>query len=253
MILSAIPKTLRIWVIVISFALLSAAAMQDPSAKQTGPDEQKGWPDPLLPKVSFVFDHAEITPSHFEIVVDSLGKGSYSSRSDPGGDSSRTASLSTEAAKGEDLGVTFTLSSSTNDRIFALAKSTNYFDGNFDYTKSKIAFTGKKTLSYIDSKHATSATFNWSENAAIEELGTIFLGISSTLETGARLQHLIHHDKLGLNAELSKLEQSTQNRQMREIYLIADVLQRIASDSSVMMVARRRAERLLQHSGGGRP
>lgn len=203
--------------------------------------EPANGPDPELPRVSFVFEHPEVAPNHFEIVVDSTGRGSYSSHSELKAESTESSAL-----KNEDLERTFSLSAKTRDRIFNLAKTSRYFDGDFDYTKSRVAFTGKKTLSYTDKKQARSTTFNWSENSAVEELGGIFLGISSTLESGWRLEQLLQHEKLALNAELARLEQSYKNSQTKEMQLIAEVLQRIANDPTVMVVARRRAERLLQ-------
>jgi hypothetical protein len=202
-----------------------------------------GGPDSSLPHISLVFEHPQVSPNHFEIVVDSAGNGSYSSHSEVNADATDGNALGNQ-----DLERTIALSPATRDRIFELAKAARYFNGEFDYTKSRVAFTGKKTLSYKDAKLAHSTTYNWSENQAIEELDTIFLGISSTLETGWRLQRQLQHEKLALNSELASLEQSTKRSKGRELQLIADVLQQIAGDGSVMGVARRRAERLLQQA-----
>jgi hypothetical protein len=223
---------------------LASSQNHEANSVPSPPTAQSDGPDQELPTVTFVYDHPEVAPNHFEITVDRSGKGSYVSHSDPKPDDGESARL-----KDEDLQRTFSLSQRTLERIFDLAKTARYFDGEFDYTKSKIAFTGKKTLSYKDKKRGTSTTFNWSENQAIDELGSIFLGISSTLESGARLEHMLQHEKLALNSELASLEQSAKNRQTREIQLIAPVLQRIAAEDSVMTVARRRAERLLAGAG----
>ena len=203
--------------------------------------QRVAWPDPSLPRISMVFHHPEVAPNHFEIVVDSAGNGSYLSHSD-------VKSEATSGLENGDLERAITLTPATRDRIFELSKTARYFDGDFDYTKSRIAFSGKRTLSYIDKERAHSATFTWSENQAIEELDGIFLGISSTMETGWKLEKQLQHEKLALNGELSRLEQSTKNAKMRELQLIAAVLQQIASDESVMVVARRRAERLLKQA-----
>jgi hypothetical protein len=205
---------------------------------------QSSGPDQQLPTITFVFDHPQVAPNHFEMVVDRSGKGSYVSHSDPKPEDYESGRL-----KDEDLQRTFIVSPRTLDRIFDLAKAARYFDGEFDYTKSKIAFTGKKRLIYKDKMRSGSTTFNWSENQAIDELQNIFLGMSSTLESGARLEHMLQHEKLALNSELASLEQSAKNRQTREIQMIAPVLQQIAGDDSVMVVARRRAERLLASAG----
>ena len=150
--------------------------------EQSKSQPQASSPDEPLPRVSFVFDHPQVPPNHFEIIVDSLGRGSYASHSEV-----KAEDPDAGAQKNEDLQRTFTLSPNTRDRIFELARATRYFNGSFDYTKSRVAFTGKKTLSYIHKEQAQTTTFNWSENHSIEELSAIFLGISLTLESGARL------------------------------------------------------------------
>jgi|SRR5579864_1148067 len=236
-------RFIGLWILV-AVACTSWSQNSEPSdipstaAGQSGPNKE-------LPTVSFIFDHPEVAPNHFEIVLDRSGKGSYASHSDPKSEDAEDTAL-----KDEDLQRTFTVSQRTLERIFELTKAARYFDGDFDYTKSKIAFTGKKTLSYKDKQRSSSTTFNWSENQAIDELQNIFLGLSSTLESGARMEHMLKHEKLALNGELASLELAARNRQTREIQMIAPVLQQIAADESVMVVARRRAERLLAGAGG---
>ena len=152
---------------ILGICLLSlvATGTAQQNASQSGTTEAQAAskaPDSSLPRVSMVFDHPEVAPNHFEIVVDSTGNASYISHSESKPDSLDATSLSNR-----DFERTFTLSSSTRDRIFQLAKAARYFNGDFDFTKSRIAFTGKKTLSYQDSMQAHSTTFNWSENPAI--------------------------------------------------------------------------------------
>ena len=53
-------------------------------------------------------------------------------------------------------------------------------------------------------------------------------------------------DKLGLNQELSGMEQAAHSGQLRELQIIAPVLQQIASNSGYMNIARERARNLLQ-------
>ena len=218
-------------------SLQTAATAGPATAQSSGPDQ---------PRITFVFDHPQLSPNHFEILVDRSGKGSYVSHSEPNADTSEALSA---RVRDEDLQRTILLSQRTTERIFELAKAARYFNGEFDYTKTKIAFTGKKTLSYKDNKRSFSTTFNWSEDRAVDELQGIFLGISSTLESGARLEHMLQHEKLALNSELASLEQATKNRQTAELQLIAAVLKQIAADDSVMVLARRRAERLLAAAG----
>lgn len=185
--------------------------------------------------VRFTFDHDQVEVPHFSFEVDSRGRSKYKSLGKP------DSNGETETLEKE-----FTLSEKTRDHIFELAKKTDYFKGNFDYTKSKIAFSGKKTLSYSDGNRTGTTTVNWSENPAITELNSIFQGISSTVEAEPRLKRLRRYDKLGLNAELAALEGQAQSGWLKEISLIEDVLRDIAQDGTIMGLARKRAEHLLQ-------
>jgi hypothetical protein len=189
-----------------------------------------------LPKVHFAFDHDAMEVPHYEIDVDADGHAIYKSSGKPDAQSGEV----------ETLNKNFNLSPATRTRIFELAKQADYFNRSFDYTKNKVAFTGKKTLSYSDKTRNGSTTFNWSENKPITELAGIFQGISATLEAEPRLRRLRRFDKLGLNAELAQLEQLANSGFLAEIGLIGDCLREIANDSAVMGMARKRAEHLLQ-------
>src|SRR5436309_2131402 len=101
------------------------SAPGDASSTQT---TRSSAPDQELPNITFVFDHPELAPNHFEIVVDRMGKGSYVSHSDPKPEDAENARL-----KDEDLQRTFLLSRRTLERVFDLAKTARYFDGEFDY------------------------------------------------------------------------------------------------------------------------
>jgi len=201
---------------------------------------QNMGPDSAAPasaaKIRFAFDYDKLELTHYDFEVAENCQGTYTSRSKPDPQSLEVETLNREIK----------LSPATCTRIFDLAKSANYFSGNFDYTKNKIAFTGKKTLSYSDPARNGSTSFNWSENPAINELAETFQGISTTLEAEPRLRRLRRFDKLGLNAELAKLEQQADSGWLKEIGLISDLLQEIAQDKAIMGLARHRAERLLQ-------
>ena len=88
------------------------------------------------------------------------------------------------------------MSDVTRTRIFSLAKQAHYFKGNFAYTKGRVADTGTKTLTYSEGPadsfdqptagvHNTT-TYNYSEDPAIQQLTSIFEGISETMELGRR-------------------------------------------------------------------
>src|SRR5206468_3591533 len=115
--------------------------------------------------------------------------------------------------KGQDRGSSeegiqrdFTLSAATRGRLFELIKATNNLVGNFDYTKHRLAFSGTKTISYTDANGTNTTKYGWSENENVMKLTELLEGISGTLEEEPVLERLRRFDKLGLNAELGKME-----------------------------------------------
>ena len=198
--------------------------------------------NPGSPTITFDLFWEAATPQNYTITVDSLGKTRYASRS-PARPEDKAL------PNDEDYQIEFTLSPATRDRLFGLAKEANYFHGDFNYKQHAIANTGKKTLSYADPARNFTTIYNWSENKAIEEITSIFRGISNTLQHGRRLQFMRRFDKLGLEKELKGMEDLAQNHNLAELQAIATTLQNIANDSSVLNVARQRARRLLAQAG----
>jgi hypothetical protein len=207
---------------------------------------QNAFPTSATPatiaKIHFAFDHDAMETPHYEFDVDADGRAFYKSSGKPDGQSGEVETLSKE----------FKLSPATRSRIFELAKAADYFNGSFDYTKNKVAFSGKKTLSYSDPSRNGTTSFNWTENKAVTELTGIFQGISTTLEAEPQLRRLRRFDKLGLNDELAKLEQMADSGYLKEIGLIGDILREISQDGAIMGMARHRAEHLLQIAGSQR-
>lgn len=194
-----------------------------------------------LPRIQFVFDHPDMPVAHYEIELSSDGAAHYESKS-------RGQEKGTFE---EGLSRDFVVSAKTRDRIFALAKSANDLDGAFDFTKHKIAFTGNKTITLADSQGIHTAKLVWSENQQVMALVELFQGISGTLEEEPVLQRLRKFDRLGLNAELAKMEKLAESGWLRELNLISGVLKEIASDQQIMGLARKRAERLLKLAAPG--
>ena len=212
---------------ILLFTLLLALS----AAAQT-PKLEPGAGAPVIPTVTFVRDWPAAHPQHLSITVDSAGRAAYTAVDDT-------------TQEGEPYLSKFTVSRRLRERIFADAKSLNYFQGQFDFTGHKIASTGAKTLSYADPERHFQTTYNWSENSELMALTGLFLGISNTLEGGRRLEYLHRFDRLGLNGELKDLEALAKEHSLPEVHLIEPVLRQIADDPAVMELARGRARHLL--------
>jgi hypothetical protein len=188
------------------------------------------------PKVTFTLDWPEADPARYVLTIGSNGAALYEST---GGSKSA----------GQPYSMKFTVSEATRARVFDTAKALDYFNRNFEYKKGKIAFTGKKTLSYADAERKFETTYNWSDNPALRKLTELLQGISTTAEFGRSLGYLRRYDKLGLNAELKRMDELAAGGHLAELQVLSAELEQIAGDSSVMEIARQKARRLLQRAG----
>jgi hypothetical protein len=218
--------------------VLFAALVLTLSCSAQNPDPVE---NPAIPTVTFNVLWEAATPQLYTITARSTGSAHYVS-----GNPVRKSVDPAQAAD-PDYTLEFTLSSPGAAKVFTLATQAGYFDGDFDY-KKRVANTGAKTLAYADLKRHFQTTYNWSENAAIDQLTSYFQGVSSTIEHGRKLQFLHRYDKLGLEAHLKGMEDEAQRHYLAELQIIAPTLESIASDSSVLNIARQRARRLLQRA-----
>ena len=218
-----------------------AVFAQQPPGADLLPD--KPVHNPQTPTVTFQFEFSGANPSHYALSVDSTGRAAYTSTSPQDTNSSYTAPG--KQATDEPYATKVTLSPGTTQQIFDLAKRLSYFDGKFDYTKSRIANTGAKTLIYADPNRHFETTFNYSTNQDAMELARLFQNLSSTLEFGLRLDHDMRHQKLALEDELRQLQDAASHNNAAEIGLLKPMLQKIANDTSILHIARRRAQELL--------
>jgi hypothetical protein len=195
-----------------------------------------------VPTVTFTLDWPEAEPAHYVLTIDSSGAAAYQST---GGSKSG----------GQPYSIKFTVSEGARSRVFDTARSLDYFSRDFEYKKGKIAFTGKKTLAYADAERKSETSYNWSDNSALRKLTELLQGISTTLEFGRSLGYMRRYDKLGLNAELKRMDELAAGGHLAELQVLSPELEQIAGDASVMEIARQKARKLLQraNASGSRP
>jgi hypothetical protein len=218
--------------------LLMASVLVSAQAPELEPNHPQ---HPRVPTVTFSFHWPSIQPHDYVISVDSSGDAAYQSwMAEP---------TAEQSINGDPYMVKFTVSAATRDRMFVLARQLNYFNGDFEFHKHRVAWTGDKTLAYADPDKQYQTTYNWSENPGIEQLTELFQGISATIESGRRLERLYHFDPLGLDEELKNLERLVLDHRAVELQVIEPTLQKIADDYRVMNIARQRARHVLQIAG----
>ena len=233
--MSALHRLLFV-VLLGSFAF-SAVAQDEPRLDPKDPSYHP-------PVATVIFDLAfpGASPSHYTVAVNADSKAAYQSN---GGETSPATGQST----GDPNIVAFTMSEAARAHVFELAKKLSYFSGNYDYTRSRIANTGVKTLVFADSSRHNAATYNYSQNQDIQELTRFFQSVSATMEFGRRLEHDVRFDKLDLPKQLQQMLGEAQDKQLGELQAVVPVLQKISGDPSIMRIARVNADRLLAMAG----
>jgi len=196
-------------------------------------------PEAAAPIVlTFTVDFPSSQPEHYSIRVPSDRLAHYQSSGRFSADSDET----------DNFDLDFPLSPETCQKIYALAAKAGYFQKDVDSRHKGLAFTGKKTLSYKDSKHSAESTYNYSSIPAVQELTGLLQSLSATLEFGHRLDYDRRYQKLALDEELKRMEDMARSNQLVEPAAIQPVLDQIIADPSILNVTRARAQRLLEHS-----
>ncbi|HWC16590.1 MAG TPA: hypothetical protein VG498_06230 [Terriglobales bacterium] len=198
-------------------------------------------------------------PAEFSIVIHRNGQAEYVSQDKnltetqehnaPVESNAEQKTQSQDAASQDAFKKEFQVSDPVLQKVFSLAEKVNFFDGQFDFTKHAIAQTGRKTLSYGDANRHSSTTYNYSEDLSIQELTSVFQGISTTIEGGRKLDFDRRFDKLSLDRDLKALEEQSNEGRLYEVQAIAPTLQRVAADRTVLHIAQQRAERILKKAG----
>ena len=188
--------------------------------------------------VSFTLDFPGSEPSHYAIAVYSDGHATYDS----------DGKLSPDSDP-DPFHLDFSVSPGTKKTVFDLAARAKYFDGEIDSKKHGLASTGVKTLAYKDAQRSASATYNYSPLVPVQQVTQLFQNLSVTLEYGRRLQYFHRYQKLALDEELKRMEEMANQNSLEELAAVVPILQRIATDSSVINPVRARAQRMVERAG----
>jgi hypothetical protein len=189
--------------------------------------------------LTFVLDFPSSQPEHYSIRIPGDGLAHYES----------SGRLSAESDSTDSFAFDFVITPRSRQKIFELAARADYFRKDIDSHHKGLAFTGKKMLSYKDAQHSAEATFNYSSLPAVQDLTTLLQNLSATLEFGHRLQYDRRYQKLALDAELKRMEEMAERKQVLEISAIQPILDQLIADPAVMNVTRARAQRLLEVAG----
>lgn len=192
-----------------------------------------------LPATSVRFDFSwpqGIPWAQYSIEVQSNGSTRFDGKPHPDADD----------ANPDPVQKNFTMSAEDRQTIFDLAQKLNYFRGDLDSHVKHIAQTGKKTLAYQSPQVQGSATYNWSQNADVQQITNLFAAIAMTIDYGQKLEFQYRFDKLGMNDRMKELVDLDKSHGVAELHVIAPTLRKIADDPNVMNIARQYAIQLLR-------
>lgn len=199
-------------------------------------------------EVTFQFDRPGVPVPRFTLLIHEDGEAKYEAEEKGSAADGGTA----QYAVAKQVDSTVKLSPATVARIFKTARELSRFDMACESKAKNIANTGKKTLSYDGADGKGSCTYNYSTNKDVQALTDTFLGIAFTMDEGRRLEFLHRYDRLGLDAEITALQQAAEAGRALELGTIAPVLTAIASDNAVMQRVRLQAARMLEQSGSNK-
>ena len=198
-------------------------------------------PAAVDPVIQVDYANPGLSPAQWTITLHRDGAGHFRSQ---------VGKLSSDRPQGIDTPAVdrdFQVSAGFAARIFDAAARHNRFHQECE-SHLKVAFQGWKTFTYTGPEGQGTCTFNYSKDKEIEELGQSMEGVAETILEGARLEILLEHDRLGLDAEMEFLTDAAADGRAQQIEAIRDILERLAQDDEVLERVRRRAKSLLEHA-----
>jgi hypothetical protein len=143
----------------------------------------------------------------------------------------------------DDQPVPVRLEASEAEQVFALAEKLSHFSSPLE-SGLKVAFTGNKTFRYVDGTARPGVTFNYTRNPDGQALLKLFEGIAQTARHLINLERASRFDRLGVDAALNNMHDSFTRGQLVGARTLLPVLDRIASNKSLINRARERAAEL---------
>jgi hypothetical protein len=188
--------------------------------------------------VQMDFDHPGLTPSHWTLTIHADGSGHFRA----GGAAAQGEKPRTITVTEVDREVSWEPGFAAG--VLARAQRHRFFQQRCE-SRNQVAFTGTKTLRYDGPGGQGACTFNYSDDKEIQDLSEELRAAAEIVLYGARLEMLLQHDRLGLDAELESLEASVKEDKHPQLCAIREILQRLASDTALMERVRKRARGLL--------
>lgn len=138
----------------------------------------------------------------------------------------------------------FHLSQSVVQRIFDLAGDLHDFNGVNLEIRRRVANLGEKTFIYQDGSQTYRTTFNYSTNPSAVRIVNLFENLTRQEMDIADLQRTMQYDKLGVYDVVQRVQQDYEQKLLPDPAQLLPTLDKLALDSSLLNIARRRARTL---------
>ena len=189
-----------------------------------------------FPTVVFTFSRSGATPPFYSIAVDSTGSATYESIPN------------SVARTGAPYTMEFLASNPTRSQIFGMIESLHFLRGFGSDPDFNVA-SSSHTLTFTEGGQRNQIEYDTPSNTNVQNLTTLFERISSTLEFGRRLGIMEQNDPAAIEAEISRMKDMIQAKQLAELQTLSSILLRIASDPRVSLSSRGQAQLILNRIG----
>jgi hypothetical protein len=191
------------------------------------------------PVVQVDYANPGLSPSQWTLVLHPDGSGHFRSQmgNPPEGD---PHAMNTPAVDRD-----VQLSADFARRVFDAAGRHHWFNEACE-SHLKVAFQGWKTFTYTGAQGQGACTFNYTKDKEMQSLAESMQAVAQTILEGARLEMLLQHDRLGLDAEMEFLSGAVEDGRAQQLGAIREILERLAQDDQVLDRVRKKARALLE-------
>jgi hypothetical protein len=192
------------------------------------------------PETSFSvdFSNPQLSPSHWTITVYPDGSGHFHS------ERGNAPAPNPPVMETPNMDRDIRLSEQFTAHVFQVASQNPTVNRDCE-SHFKVAFQGLKKLTYNRPEGGWSCEFNYARDKQMRDLGDSMMAVATTVLEGARLEQLLHHDRLGLDKELEYISDGVGEGRMMQICAIRGILEQLSEDPDVMERVRKRARVLL--------
>jgi len=175
-------------------------------------------------KITYSRDFSGSQPPYVEITVGNDGEAIY--REAPGDPEAEV--------------IEFQLSPEETEHVFSLAEKLDRMRQPLE-SGMKVANMGRKTFRWEGGGETNEQSFNYSRNAAAQELASLFGGMAESIQHLLVLERTIRFDRLGVNDALLDTQVALERDRLAAAHILLAKLDEIADNDRFVNIARKRA------------